>query len=439
MVKKVVIIGAGPSGVLLAHYLLRRGDQYQVDIYEGRSDPRIVSFSQSRTFPISLGDRGIKVLQQIPQLGEAIKPVSTEIKGTIVHRKNGKTQATQRQKPLIALDRSNLAKVLLDKLVENYDQSRLNINFNCRCVKVDFAAKQAKLHKINVDNPTEIETEFTIDYDLLIGADGAKSVVRENLSNLDEFEFEQEYVVNGYKSIFLSNPTAIPEINLQKGKLHTWRIDAGVTILLLYQPDGKMNGVVLFPYAKNPIAELKNTEQVLRFFRDNFPEVGQLMLESEAEEFAQKPISRITTVRCNRYHQGDSVLLIGDAAHSVSASIAQGCNSALEDVLVFNQLLDEYADNLELALEQYSIRRKPDADALRELSDYSFPLSKGLFIEFLIRQYSAKFLNKLFPQKFSPPLLEVVFESTIPYREVYRNYQGWLNKVKKSNAKYLIN
>lgn len=38
MNKKVVIVGAGPVGLLLAHYLLRR-DSYDIDIYERRSDP----------------------------------------------------------------------------------------------------------------------------------------------------------------------------------------------------------------------------------------------------------------------------------------------------------------------------------------------------------------------------------------------------------------
>lgn len=32
--EKVVIVGAGPSGLLLAHYLLGRGDRYQVEIYD---------------------------------------------------------------------------------------------------------------------------------------------------------------------------------------------------------------------------------------------------------------------------------------------------------------------------------------------------------------------------------------------------------------------
>ena len=41
MLHKIVIIGAGPSGLLLAHYLLRRG-KYQVEVYEQRADPRLV-------------------------------------------------------------------------------------------------------------------------------------------------------------------------------------------------------------------------------------------------------------------------------------------------------------------------------------------------------------------------------------------------------------
>jgi hypothetical protein len=33
---------------------------------------------------------------------------------------------------------------------------------------------------------------------------------------------------------------------------------------------------------------------------------------------------------------------MGDAAHAVSPSLGQGCNAALEDVVIFDQLLDEY-------------------------------------------------------------------------------------------------
>lgn len=62
MFQKVVIIGAGLAGLLLAHYLLRRG-KYCVEIYERRADMRLVDASQDRTFPISLQERGRKALR----------------------------------------------------------------------------------------------------------------------------------------------------------------------------------------------------------------------------------------------------------------------------------------------------------------------------------------------------------------------------------------
>jgi cation diffusion facilitator CzcD-associated flavoprotein CzcO len=38
---RVVIIGAGPSGLLLAHYLLEKGNgRFRVSIHEAREDPR---------------------------------------------------------------------------------------------------------------------------------------------------------------------------------------------------------------------------------------------------------------------------------------------------------------------------------------------------------------------------------------------------------------
>lgn len=83
MVKKIVIVGAGASGLLLAHYLLHRGDKYQVEIYELRDHPRVMPFSKSRTFPIALNQRGMNAITQISGLLTALKACSVEIKRTI--------------------------------------------------------------------------------------------------------------------------------------------------------------------------------------------------------------------------------------------------------------------------------------------------------------------------------------------------------------------
>lgn len=142
-------------------------------------------------------------------------------------------------------------------------------------------------------------------------------------------------------------------------------------------------------------------------------------------------------IRCSRYHHGDSVLLIGDAAHSVSPTTGQACNAALEDSVIFDRLLDEYSDNWAQAIEQFTVRRKPDAHALVELSNYVFPLSKKLLFEFVLRERLTRILHQRFPQRFSPSLSELLFESAVPYSEILELYKGWISKVKKSNAKFL--
>ncbi|MEH2141093.1 FAD-dependent oxidoreductase [Nostoc sp.] len=145
-------------------------------------------------------------------------------------------------------------------------------------------------------------------------------------------------------------------------------------------------------------------------------------------------------MRCNRYHHGDSVLLIGDAAHATSPSLGQGCNASFEDVAFFDKLLDEYSDDIAKAIAQFSLRRKPDVHALVELSDNAYPLSgKLLFLEFFIRLRSAQILHQLFPKYFSPSFWELLSETTVPYSEILNIYKNWIAKVKRANEKFLHN
>jgi kynurenine 3-monooxygenase len=430
MVKKVAIIGAGPSGILLAYYLLRRGDKYQINIYERRSDPRTISFSKSRTFPISLNERGMSALRKITGLEPAVKAVSVEMTGTLFHQKNGKSRLTPRKKPLVTLDRTNLIIVILEQLTRKYNENRLQIHFDCPCTGVDLAAKTVTLKNIPE------EQNFTVDYDFLIGTDGANSVVRQAFHTTADFKCEQKYYPTDYKSIFLDN-SKNSSLHLQSDHIHTWRLPDGTLMVALHQADGTLSGAINFPREKNQIVGLSHPEEVLTFFQENFPEIGQIMTAEDAQAFLDRPIAKILTVRCSHYHQGDSVLIMGDAAHAVSSSIGQGCNAALEDVAIFDHLLDEYNDNLADALSEFTMRRQPDGYALVELGDYAFPTSTGLFIEFILREYFGKTLHKIFPKNFPSSLIDLIFETTTPYSEILNIYQNWITKVKKSKQESL--
>ncbi|MBD2436873.1 NAD(P)/FAD-dependent oxidoreductase [Nostoc sp. FACHB-110] len=431
MVKKVAIVGAGPSGVLLAHYLLRRQENYQIDIFDFRSDPRTVAFSKSRTFPIVLSHRGMKALRQIEGMEEAVKSISLEMTGSVIHQNNGKTRILNRKYTQWSVNRTSLVITLLEQLSKKSDRQQLNLHFNHQCTQVDLAAKQVKFQKLDAD------AEITVDYDLLIGADGARSVVRASLSKTDNFQCAENYFINDYKSIFIPPVEPKLELNWPKDKVHAWRLDDGTNILLVYQTDNSINGVVIFPHHNQIIPQLATQPAVSNYFQQYFPEIAQILPPSAAEDFANRAVSRVLTVCCNRYHQGNSVLLIGDAAHAVSPALGQGCNSALEDVTIFNQILDDYDDNLAVAVEQFTRQRQADGMAVLELSNYGLPSSKKLFFEFLLRNILSQYLHPILPKVFLPSLFEILAEGKHSYSEILNLYQNWIAKVKKSDQKVL--
>ena len=103
---------------------------------------------------------------------------------------------------------------------------------------------------------------------------------------------------------------------------------------------------------------------------------------------------------------------------------------------LLNRLLNEYTDDLNLVLEQFTKRRLADAHAIVELSNHTLPFKQSLFVQLIIRQRVAKLLHRLFPQRFFPPLFEALHESSIPYAEILKQYRNWCNKVKKSKPKF---
>ena len=121
-------------------------------------------------------------LSQIEGLESAVKDISLSVMGGIFHQKNGKTRYSPKNKPLVTLDRTKLAIVMLEQLTQKYDSSRLKIHFNYQCMETDFIAKTIQIKNL------ETSQEFNANYDLLIGADGASSVVRKQLLATEDFE-----------------------------------------------------------------------------------------------------------------------------------------------------------------------------------------------------------------------------------------------------------
>lgn len=423
MTQKVVIIGAGPAGLLLAHYLLRRG-KYRVEIYERRSDFRLADISQERTFPISLQERGRKAIREITGLEEAIASKSVFCSGTKIYRQRGKARQIKRENPLLTIDRNGLVKIFLQHLTQTYTSEQLIIKFDCQCIQLDPKAKTVTMQ------PEKGEA-FSVTYDRLVAADGARSHIRNYLAQESGWQCEQSYIPDAYKSLFLTRSNPALGLELEPDKIHSWSREK-MRILMVPQTGDQLNGVITFDSQHNPFLNLSTKEEILAFFQEKFPIFGQLMSQEQAEDFLKRPVGRVLTVRCDRFHDGDSILVIGDAAHAVSPAIGQGCNSSLEDVSVFEGLLNQYEDNWALALPAFTEQRIPDAHALKELSDYTFPRTKLLVADFFLRLILKRFLRRWFPQQVKPFIFDLLVEPDLSYSQILQLSQGWINKVKRT-------
>ena len=212
MVQKVVIIGAGPAGLLLAHYLLQRG-KYQVDVYERRSHP-VADATGNRTFPILLQKRGRNALQIVPGLEDAIAQAGVFCQGTLIHKKNARVRDIPRKEPLLTIDRNLLVKTLLQQLTQKYNHKQLNIFFDCQCIDIEPQTKTLTFQ------PQEGE-KFTVNYNLLVGADGARSYVREHLVKNEGLQSEQSYIPDNYKSLYFDRVNSHFGLELAANKIHS--------------------------------------------------------------------------------------------------------------------------------------------------------------------------------------------------------------------------
>lgn len=421
--QKILIIGAGPAGILLAHFLLRRG--YAVALYDRRPDPRQVEPDQQRSFPISLQSRGRQPLQSISGLEAALMQHSVMCQGTCLHRQR-KVRLIKRKHAVLTIDRNRLVLVLLEALIAQYsDSDQLKLHFDCTCQEIDRDQQ-------TVTFQTADGQSFTATYDRLIGADGANSQVRETLATHYGLGCEQTYVPDAYKSVFLERIHVENGIELAPNFIHASNLGRDVRIILAPQPGGSFNGAFIFNAEQSPFETLTTSTEILNYFATQLPNLRPYLSEVEAEALLQRPTARLLTVKCDRFHEGDRILILGDAAHAVSPSIGQGCNAALQDVGLVNHLLDQFQDDWSQVMPQFSQQRVAEAHALRDLSDYSFPRTKRLVFEFFLRLTLGRKLHQWFPKRFSPFVFDLILDTDLSYLEVFKLSEKWINKVKRS-------
>mmetsp|Transcript_16532 Transcript_16532/g.27326 ORF Transcript_16532/g.27326 Transcript_16532/m.27326 type:complete len:496 (-) Transcript_16532:20-1507(-) len=411
--KRIVVIGAGPCGSLMALLLAKRGAH--VNVFERRANPKLSLEEMGRSIPIGLGkDRSLKALSLVG-LEERVLSMSEPLNGFQRVTVGGSSLDKASGQ---VITRATLAKVLVDEITDEKYKGAIDVHFSSRCTGADFGKKEVFV--VDDDGST-----MSYPYDFLIAADGASSAVREALQEKGLVEVEKWQGERIYKSLFISEQKR-PDLvdSIDKGLWSVYLLkewpQQSCSAVRIKEPAGV---VVLFWGVEEEFDRLEADPLQLEKVLQDFKEVLKLpdsIAEVVNEQFYDAPRSFLRAVKCSQLHYGDSVVLLGDAAHAIDPAIGQGLNSALEDcILLDNLIADQEAKGLPLDMSGFTKVRGIDAKSLWELSmsikDMNRrPIVKALFIAQAI-------LNATFP-KLSIGLMGALATGA-SYSEVLRKKQ----------------
>lgn len=411
MEKKVIIVGAGLVGSLWAVYMQKAG--YKVVIYERRSDIRKAEISAGKSINLALSERGWNSLKAAG-VEKEIEKIAIPMSGRVMHSMEGKLTYQpygKEDEAIYSVPRGNLNAMMMN-LAE--DKGNTEIHYQHQCL-------DANLEKGLITLKNLITQEvFEDKADVIFAADGAFSAVRYNsMQKVDRFNFSQFYIEDGYKELLIPADEN-GNYKLEKNALHIWP-RGRFMLIALPNEDGSFTCTLFMPYENEKYAfnQLDNDTKIDDFVKKVFPDFYEL-IPNLIENWHQNPLSSMSITRCFPWTVGKFALM-GDSAHSTVPFYGQGMNAGFEDCFVMWELYKKHK-NWEKTFKEYQEIRKPDGDALQDLSLDNYYVMRDHVADkkFLLQKKIEAKIHQLHPTKWVPLYSQVSF-SNIRYSQAYKN------------------
>lgn len=410
--QNILIIGAGLCGSLLALRMGQRG--FNVTVMEKRPDLRKVAISAGRSINLAFSDRGNKGMKLVG-LEEKVKALCIPMNGRMLHNIEGQTlfapYSGREHEYINSISRGDLNALLLDE-AEKLDNVTIHFNKDCQSVNFENTTAHFKDH--------DTHTEFIEDADIIIATDGAGSILRQNyfLEKKFLFSFSQNWLSHGYKELSIL-PAENGDFKTYKNALHIWGRDSFM-LIALPNLDGSFTVTLFLSFDEGDynFNNLTTKERVLEFFGKFFKDALELM-PNLVDDFFENPTSPLGTVKCSPWHYKGNTLLMGDAAHAIVPFYGQGMNASFEDVVEFDNVLDEGHDNWETIFKVYEAKRKKDTDAIADLAIDNFHEMKGHVNDTFFREKRnlETAFEKYLPEDYYSKYSLVTFNEAIGYHE----------------------
>ncbi|KAI9133944.1 NAD(P)/FAD-dependent oxidoreductase [Acaryochloris sp. CCMEE 5410] len=342
--KKVGIIGAGPAGLAAAIALRKQG--IEVHIYERAKAFRPIGAG------VTLSPNGVRslaaidadIVQQLKQQGSKLNRfrIRTARGWPLLNRP---VKDDDYDQPFLAVRWFSLQEILRTKLPSE------TLHLNHQLIHFDQSQQSVNLSFKNGETAT---------VDLLIGADGIRSIVRKQLFDLEDPAYGGWMTWRGVQKY--QHPLLPPHHTTIFAK-------RGKSLILLDNGQGYISWALemAIPHGhRSPHPEAAKT-QVLQELSKWHSALQELVNLTDAVTIVERPVCEPMILP--QWSNG-RVTLVGDAAHPMAPFLGQGTNTTFEDVWALSTCLSQQ-DNLANALKNYENSRIERAHTIQYRTMYS--------------------------------------------------------------------
>lgn len=411
----VVVVGAGLAGSLLATLLGRRG--VTVTVYERRSDPRVHGAERGRSINLALSARGLSALREV-----GLEPLALDnalpMAGRMVHPVTGEAAlqpySADGTLAINSISRSKLNEALLDAAEAT---PGVEVVFEHRFEDLDPSSG-----RLTFEGPAgPVQTEASV----VLGADGAFSLVRTRLAERGLLQFDIDAIDHGYKELTI--PSVDGAFTLDPAALHIWARGDSMMIALP-NLDRSFTCTLFWPRTgERGFDQLTTPEEIRGFFADHYADAAALMPRL-VEDYQENPVGSLVTIRTWPWsaQRGEWVAgLLGDAAHGIVPFFGQGANCGFEDTLELARLYDRLGPDWPTILSRYQESRKPDTDAIAAMSLDNFIEMRDRVNSptFRVKSAAVHAVERASRGRFRSRY-EMVSFTTVPYAQISRRLRA---------------